>query len=746
MTDQAQSADTAADHSADNWFTALIDSLYVIRVPLVMAIVTLIALTVPEQVQEVYRVLAQGRTQQLTDWMLALASLLILAVVLWQVAREFSYDYGRRVPTLHPVAGWILAWLPRIIAAAPLAGAAVGLALSFTRDVGRPEPLLATIVEAGQTLRRDLWLGIAVCVLLAVLVFVVTILLERGMDPAGSSRARKVTALSNWLLFPGIVLAFVAFLTADQVRVPQSLGAVPIFAVWMILLALLFALLTRFRILSVPVLAILAVFLAVIEFFGLSDNHALRITSKSPVAARPSLSLAFDKWLESRKDFKAYQDANKPYPVYVVAAEGGGLYAAYQTTQFLTRLQDLCPGFAQHVFTISAVSGGSLGAAVFTSMADEQANQPAQPCAQDTGKVGPLEERSHTVLSKDLLSPILWAALFPDFLQRFIPWPIGALDRGRALDRVFERAWRRTGTATRDNPFRQNFFEMCGASAEKCLRSPIPMLALNMTNVESGMQMVLSPMDLGGTGPNAGSRKIYDFFSVVEPFDMRLSTAVGLSARFPWISPPGWYKFEDREGKGTRRMSFVDGGYVDNSGVVTALGVALHINTLLAAKTPRPNVEINVILVSALWTPFDKMWIESPPGYSHGEVVPPVDAAINARQGRGFTTQYDAAIEERIAGLKVSEIGFYYDYLAPPLGWQLSDVSRRYIELFRGYPGRCPLDDEQKYRDYTARTLESFEKAAVAYIHRADCVVARIANELTPTAPIIKLPSINSAH
>ena len=114
--DQAQSADTAADHSADNWFTALIDSLYVIRVPLVMAIVTLIALTVPEQVQEVYRVLAQGRTQQLTDWMLALASLLILAVVLWQVAREFSYDYGRRVPTLHPVAGWILAWLPRIIA------------------------------------------------------------------------------------------------------------------------------------------------------------------------------------------------------------------------------------------------------------------------------------------------------------------------------------------------------------------------------------------------------------------------------------------------------------------------------------------------------------------------------------------------------------------------------------------------------------------------------------------------------
>jgi hypothetical protein len=145
---------------------------------------------------------------------------------------------------------------------------------------------------------------------------------------------------------------------------------------------------------------------------------------------------------------------------------------------------------------------------VFAAMADERADQPSAPCAQDKDKVGTLEQRSHTVLSKDLLSPILWAALFPDFLQRFIPWPIGALDRGRVLDHVFERAWWRTGAPTRKNPFRGNFFGLCGTSAEKCMTSPIPMLALNMTNVESGMQMVLSPMDLGGTGPNAGSRKI----------------------------------------------------------------------------------------------------------------------------------------------------------------------------------------------------------------------------------------------
>jgi hypothetical protein len=741
MTDQSQSAES----TADSWFTALIDSLYVIRVPLVMSIITLVALTVPEQVQEVYRVLAQERVQTASHWGLALVSLLALSVVLWQVAREFSYAYGRSEPEPHPVAEWILRWFPRVIATTPLLGAALGLWLSLSRDVVSSDPLLVPFVQVAQALKRDFYFGMVICLLLAALVFAAIMLLERGMEPAGSTRARRVTTLSNWLLFPSISLAFVAFLAADQVRVPQYLGTVPIFAVWMVLLALLFALLTRFRFFSVPVLAILAILLAVIEFFGLSDNHRLRVADKSPVATRPSIDLAFDRWLEARKNLKAYQDANKPYPVYIVAAEGGGLYAAYQTAKFLTRMQDRCPSFAHHVFAVSSVSGGSLGAATFAAMAAEQADQPLQSCAEDVREAGPLEQRAHALLSKDLLSPILFAGLFPDFLQRFIPWPIGVLDRGRALERVFEREWRGTG-GVGENPFRRNFFEMCGSSAEKCLTSSIPMLALNTTNVESGMQMVLSPMDLGGTGPNAGSRKIYDFFMLVDPFDMRLSTAVGLSARFPWISPPGWYKFDDPGSKRARRMSFVDGGYVDNSGVVTALGIAQHIDALLSAKTPRPNVLINVILVSALWAPLDKMWIDPPQDRNYGEVVPPVDAAINARQGRGYTTQYDAAIEDKRAGLNINEIGFYYSYLAPPLGWQLSDVSRRYIELFKGHPERCPLNDEEKYRDYVARTLESHEKAAVAYIRRADCVVARVANELTPSAPVITYPSINSAH
>ena len=47
------------------------------------------------------------------------------------------------------------------------------------------------------------------------------------------------------------------------------------------------------------------------------------------------------------------------------------------------------------------------------------------------------------ILSRDYLSPIVAATLFPDFLQRFIPVAIPRFDRGQVLDTVLEAAWRK---------------------------------------------------------------------------------------------------------------------------------------------------------------------------------------------------------------------------------------------------------------------------------------------------------------
>ena len=64
-------------------------------------------------------------------------------------------------------------------------------------------------------------------------------------------------------------------------------------------------------------------------------------------------------------------DAGETHPLYIVATEGGGIRAAYWTAAVLGEIQDKNPNFAAHLFAISGVSGGSLGAAVFEALLAE---------------------------------------------------------------------------------------------------------------------------------------------------------------------------------------------------------------------------------------------------------------------------------------------------------------------------------------------------------------------------------------
>src|SRR5207249_7499049 len=141
---------------------------------------------------------------------------------------------------------------------------------------------------------------------------------------------------------------------------------------------------------------------------------------------------------KSRPDRDKYSGA---YPVYVVAAQGGGIYAAYHTAIFLARMQDICPSFRHHLFAISGVSGGSIGAATFVAalraldrkivdtVPDAPTAAPApspttyDPCPAITqynqeaalpssaDSPGPLENAVRKALRRDFLSPLVAAAL-----------------------------------------------------------------------------------------------------------------------------------------------------------------------------------------------------------------------------------------------------------------------------------------------------------------------------------------------
>ena len=177
----------------------------------------------------------------------------------------------------------------------------------------------------------------------------------------------------------------------------------------------------------------------------------------------------------------------KPYPLFIVTTEGGGIRAAYWTATVLGALQEKDPAFASHVFAISGVSGGSVGAAVFNALLAE--------APQD----GKYVERMQRMLGRDYLSPPLAAMLHGDFLQRFIPYPFERLDRGRILEEAWEAGWREeiyTGMAARDGrqvPARDRFGEDMmtlwkGADSKRWL----PALFLNGTCVELGDRVIAS--------------------------------------------------------------------------------------------------------------------------------------------------------------------------------------------------------------------------------------------------------------
>ena len=193
----------------------------------------------------------------------------------------------------------------------------------------------------------------------------------------------------------------------------------------------------------VPLFATLL--LLAIVFSCFNDNHAVR---KLPIdagggapAARMAVDKTFDEWL---KTLHAKYPGETTPPVYVVATEGGGIRAAYWTAAVLTALQDAAPPFADHVFAISSVSGGSVGATVFTALvADANRATAVSDCdAMNTvDKQKTLRFAAQQILSYDSLAPTLASLLHADLVQRFLP--VGFIpDRAKAIETGWERGWR----------------------------------------------------------------------------------------------------------------------------------------------------------------------------------------------------------------------------------------------------------------------------------------------------------------
>src|SRR5436190_912681 len=159
----------------------------------------------------------------------------------------------------------------------------------------------------------------------------------------------------------------------------------------------------------------------------------------------PGRIVLLRRWLEHRRPaIEAYRTKHKAYPVFVVAAQGGGIYAAYHPALSLARLYDACPEFAHHLFGISSVSGGSLGAAVFAdllrSVPPELATDPAKPSEGCTPQpaIAQLAGKVQAFFATDFLSPVIASAFVFDIPSLLVPQLRFGLDRSIALEYSLE--------------------------------------------------------------------------------------------------------------------------------------------------------------------------------------------------------------------------------------------------------------------------------------------------------------------
>ncbi|MFC1525880.1 patatin-like phospholipase family protein [Candidatus Latescibacterota bacterium] len=490
--------------------------------------------------------------------------------------------------------------------------------------------------------------GAAACVLLAVLVPVVAFLRRKW-------RHRRLLEVRQWKhvlswrsLIRDYKFAWVSFALfmglmvtsfASPVHFPQSMGAafvvISAFGCW---IAASYIVVFLDKWIELPLVGM--VLLSTLLFSRWNNNHEVRLISETPVVIptpRPTVAAHFEDWLGSRPS----HPSGERYPVFLVTAEGGGIRSAYWVAGALGAIQDELPTFKDHVYAISGVSGGSLGGAVYAALVSSDAD------------AGTYRASAKDILKRDFLSPVAFGMCYPDLLQRFWFVAHGKLDRSRFLEKSWEAAWSSSeGGDQFGRPFESLWSE-----------GSAPLLLLNGTHVEKGGRVVVAPVRIGTT-----EDKRADLLANPRlQGKLRLSTAVLLSARFPYVTPAAAMP----DGNGEVWGHVADGGYFENSGAATALDVLSKLKPFEEQGLADVHV---LVLTNQPRSKADKVmkWLN--------EVREPVKALMASREAR---VPYSIDLLERTIGRDHTiRLNMDRSMHVVPLGWYLSDSAKEALDTY----------------------------------------------------------------
>jgi WD40 repeat protein len=365
--------------------------------------------------------------------------------------------------------------------------------------------------------------------------------------------------------------------------------------------------------------------------------------------------------------------------------------------------------FAKQVFAISAVSGGALGAGIFyAALADSQLRQKTRgastplmpPCnaSSDTSDLFNITDQKpvpdqkwkdclQLILAGDFLSPVFLSMITGDL--------IGVQPNDRTV--VLEEAWENRYQAMteprdeKDSPLGSSLLHVRDLVLKTQPDAWLPILLFNGTSVQTGRRIIVSDIDTRGLfkdaydlherlGGEIGKRGHQD--EKYNRWDVRLSTAVTISARFPGISPHG----DIMRNKKEIVDRVVDGGYYENFGASTALelteafvdvGLSPPLIILVNNEPSMPKLDCDNTKLDVPRAPKPDSWAP------FTTLRAPLDAILGTRSARGThaATQLCQHVKSKnFAFITVSQqVGATKKELS--LSWWLSKYVQRYLDV-----------------------------------------------------------------
>lgn len=451
--------------------------------------------------------------------------------------------------------------------------------------------------------------------------------------------------LGYWLYW------FVLIFWPSDWRIYQTIGPLGVLLIGFVWFTPVVSLLAYWNSPTRPVLLLTLIWIIFCSLFN--DHTILRFTDTQPsslVAKRPGLNEHFNRWMNIRQNWPG-----DTMPIFLIAAEGGGIRSLNWTAGALHKLDSLYPRFREQTFAISGVSGGGVGIALYETF--KAGNVPTAKAPADSQRPQLLRR----ALGDDFLSPILGALFFHETLQRMVPFAVQQLNRSNWLEDAWSLSFNRhLDRNDLEKPFLSRF-----------QHDPLhtPSLLLNSVLTENGQKCILSNLRIDST-----FRDVVDIYGITQR-DMPIKTAASLTARFPWVTGGGLLTRPNGEAFG----HVVDGGYWDNTGLETTLSVLTAITPVIQefnrqARQPFRIVPVVIYLQNSLH--------EDGPRVSDTfiDVLMPLEASINANQRK---SSYVSSLTHNILRNFTPSVPFYtlsldrHSGVPLPLGWYLSDDAQR---------------------------------------------------------------------